>query len=175
MSNVQIIGGTFEKDYSESKEGMTLDHIHTIDDTATARLLAERRMGHSARLLMAVDSLEMQAWHREQIAQACGEEVDDRIVIVHGTDTKTDTGRYLDSHLEHNKTIVLTGAMRPNSLKVTDGPDNLDLALWASAQLPRGVWIAMNGLILRPGNARKNYETYRFEPREDGPYLNLAA
>lgn len=171
MSHVISIGGTFEKGYNRSIEGLDFSHIHTIDDTATSKLLADRRMGHTAELLMAIDSTQMTASERDRVYRASMDEPEERTVIVHGTDTMAITARFLRDRNVGSKTVILTGSMTPWAFKVTDAPDNLDLALYASMQMPSGVWIAGNGLVLHPNNAYKNYSTFRFESLDGTPSL----
>jgi L-asparaginase len=51
----------------------------------------------------------------------------------------------------------------PARIRASDAPFNLGFALAAASLLPNGVWVAMNGLILRWDQIRKNREAGLFE------------
>ena len=115
--------------------------------------------------LFALDSLEMQASHRLKIKQACSESTEDRIVIVHGTDTLCDTAEVLGvSSLD--KTIVLVGAMIPYEVSNSDALFNLGFAMAAAQLCTPGVYIAMNGQIFLWDKVKKNREAGVFERHE---------
>ena len=62
-----------------------------------------------------------------------------------------------------DKTIVLTGAMRPASFKHGDAEFNIGGAVIAAQSLPAGVYIVMNGRVFDPSSVRKNGALNRFE------------
>jgi L-asparaginase len=62
-----------------------------------------------------------------------------------------------------DKTIVMTGAMRPYKLGSSDGFFNLGSAVAFAQTLPNGVFIAMNGRYYHWDNVRKNKSTGCFE------------
>jgi len=111
---------------------------------------------------MMLDSLEMTDKDREKILKACGETLEDKIVITHGTDTMTLTGEYL-AKAQLNKTIVLSGAMIPYSFGSSDGFFNLGSAIAFAQVLQKGVYIAMNGTYFLWNEVKKNRQTGFFE------------
>ncbi len=74
------------------------------------------------------------------------------LVITHGTDTLEETAYFLVAvlpvHLQLIKPVVLTGAMRPASVRDADGPQNLrDAVTVAQTTGARGVMVVFAGQI----------------------------
>ena len=109
-----------------------------------------------------VDSLEMTDDDRAGIADRCAGVPEARLVVTHGTSTMGETARFLAARTIP-KTIVLTGAMRPHSLFVSDAGFNLGGALVAAQTLGAGVWAVMNGRVFAAEDVVKNAELGRFD------------
>jgi len=152
-------GGTFDKHYDELKGQLVFSQSVLPAVLARARLTQEVVFEP----LLALDSLEMQASHRQQIKQACSDSSEERIVIVHGTDTLCDTAEVL-GNAKLAKTIVLVGAMIPYEIANSDALFNLGFAIAAVKLSASGVFVAMNGQIFSWNEVRKNRETGLFEP-----------
>jgi L-asparaginase len=144
-------GGTFDKHYSPIAGSLGFAESHLPQITERMRLVEPI----VTQTLMLIDSLEMQDTHREQILRACQESTEDKIVIIHGTDTMAETGRVLGSS-SINKTIVLTGAMVPYEVTGSDALFNLGFAIGVARQTPNGVYIAMNARVHPWQTVRKN-------------------
>ena len=97
----------------------------------------------------------MTAADRRRILAACRRAPESRIVVTHGTDTMAETAAVLGRGIR-DKTIVLTGAMRPYRFGSSDGLFNLGSALSFAQALPPGVYIAMNGLVFSWDDVKKN-------------------
>ena len=71
-----------------------------------------------------------------------------KVIITHGTDTMKQTALTLsdDTRLA-DKTIVLTGAMKPEKFRDSDADFNVGMAVGAVQCLPPGVYIALNGVV----------------------------
>ena len=110
--------------------------------------------------LLRKDSLDITEADRELIARRVEADPSSKILITHGTDTMVETGRRLSSI--PGKTIVLTGAMQPAPFKYSDAQFNIGFAISALQTLPNGVYMAMNGNIIRPSKAKKIMEEDRF-------------
>jgi L-asparaginase len=153
-----ITGGTFDKRYDEIDGTLTLDHTHLPD------LLAEVRctLDVEIEINQLIDSLEMDSAHRQCVVESCRNCAAERIVITHGTDTMVETARQI-AEAGLDKTIVLTGAMRPYSFVHSDAMFNLGTALSGVQTLPCGVWIAMNGHLFAWDSVRKNRDKGLFE------------
>ena len=157
MDRVCLIttGGTIEKTYDE--ESGELSNRRSI----VRRMLQELRL-EDVRIeieeLMSKDSLYMDAADRDRVAATVKEVFEGSpgltgVVILHGTDTLTQTGeRILEALPEPPVPVVLTGAMRPFEMKRSDALQNLTEALFAARALPPGVYCAAHGRALRlPG------------------------
>lgn len=158
--NLRIIttGGTFDKRYDPISGRLVFKDSFVPAALARARITAEV----SFEPLLALDSLDMDNQHRQQICAACLRASEDRIVIVHGTDTAQQTAEVL-AHAALKKTIVLTGAMVPYDIANSDALFNLGFALAAARLLPAGVYIAMNAEIFTWDDVRKNRTAGVFE------------
>lgn len=153
-----ITGGTFDKEYNEITGQLYFKDTHMHDLLELGR----NKVPVEIRTLMMVDSLEMTDEDRELIAHQCNHSEENRIIITHGTDTMSETAKYLAQKVK-NKTIVLTGAMIPIKFGSSDGLFNLGSALAFAQTLPEGVYVAMNGRYFNWDNVRKNKQTGMFE------------
>lgn len=154
-------GGTFDKHYDELTGQLVFSQSVLPAVLARARLTLEVVFEP----LFALDSLEMQASHRLKIKQACSDSTEDRIVIVHGTDTLCDTAEVLGASTL-DKTIVLVGAMIPYEVSNSDALFNLGFAMAAAQLCAPGVYVAMNGQFFSWDKVKKNREAGVFERRE---------
>ncbi|MCL2541198.1 MAG: asparaginase [Nocardioidaceae bacterium] len=109
--------------------------------------------------VLAVDSLDMTEPDREQLCRAVEAVDGDLVLITHGTDTMAATARHLAEHLSpaaRSKVVVLTGAMQPAAMRVSDASYNLGTATAALQLLPPGVHIAMSGRVFRADEVVKD-------------------
>ena len=153
--------------------GGTLDKVH---DTATESLtFRKNRKSHMSELLkigrshlprqeviLMKDSLNMTEADRELILKSILAAHEHHIVLTHGTGTMENTAQYLDGKIG-NKTVVLTGAMRPFSLGKSDAGFNMGGAIVAAQTLTAGVYGVMNGRVFKANALRKNTKRGRFD------------
>lgn len=155
-----ITGGTIDKDYQTTSGELVFSQTHL------KALLQEANctLNVDSQVLMLKDSLEMISSDRQQIVEACLATESQQIVITHGTDTMVESAlTLLDETKLAEKTIVLTGAMRPYMLGKSDASFNVATALTA-VQLSRpGVYIAMNGQVFTADKVQKNRQAGLFE------------
>ena len=151
-------GGTFDKHYDPLDGKLVFGDSVLPDALRRARLTVP----YVFQPLMALDSLDMQDAHRQEILQASSASPENRIVIVHGTDTMRDTADVL-ARAVMNKTIVLTGAMVPYDVADSDALFNLGFAIAAAQLSASGVWVAMNGQVFAWNEVRKNRAAGVFE------------
>lgn len=158
-----ITGGTIDKNYQETLGELvfTQSYIPEVLQQANSQLDIK------VHTLMLKDSLEMSHTDRSAILQACIDSTAEQMVITHGTDTMVQTAQLLESAFTEsrlvNKTIVLTGAMRPFKLGNSDASFNLASALMAAQLATPGVYIAMNGRLFTANNVNKNTQLGIFE------------
>jgi L-asparaginase len=162
---VRIIntGGTFNKRY----DPVAGELFVPADDAAVERAVAS--MGANLQILLSgtlyKDSLEMDDADRDLLCEIAAKVAEERIVVVHGTDTMDKSAAALARWLGegHGKRVVLTGAMVPFAIDPVEATANLATAVTATGFLEPGVYIAMHGLVLPHDRIRKNRELGRFE------------
>lgn len=149
MSIIRIIqaGGSIDKDYLD----IDGDHGYnfSIGEGAAWHSIAGRaKLSYSVGFTSVCrkDSLEMDSNDREEIRKAVRNCTERKVVILHGTSTIHKTAEVLAS-IPH-KTIVLTGAMKPETFRDSDADFNVGMAFGAVQLLPKGVYIALNGTVV---------------------------
>tara|TARA_Y100000816_G_C26009310_1_gene527646 strand:- start:371 stop:862 length:492 start_codon:yes stop_codon:yes gene_type:complete len=155
---VFVTGGTFDKEYNEISGELYFKDTHIREILELGRAQLEVKI----KRLMLIDSLNMTNKERSVILKNCISVKDKTIVITHGTDTMTETAKFL-ARENLKKTIVLTGAMIPYKFGSSDGLFNLGCALAFVQVLSHGVYIAMNGKYFRWDKVQKNKESGKFE------------
>jgi|TARA_R100001244_G_scaffold6593_26_gene8248 L-asparaginase len=156
MIDIFTTGGTIDKVYFDALSE------YQIGATALPDILAENNVfvPHRVTQLMRKDSLELTDADRAAIHEAVAASDADKILVTHGTDTMVDTARVLSDI--GGKTIVLTGAMQPATLRNSDAEFNVGFALAATQTLPPGIYIAMNGEVFDPAKVHKDRSAHRF-------------
>lgn len=154
-----ITGGTFDKHYDELKGKLTFKDSHLPEILRIVRAT----IPYELEINQMIDSLEMQMSNRISILESCRTTPEDKIIIIHGTDTMAETAQVLgDAGIA--KRIVLTGAMIPYSVSNSDAIFNLGCSFMAVQLSSPGVYIVMNGKIFSWDNVRKNKQKGIFEP-----------
>ncbi|MCL1886559.1 MAG: asparaginase [Betaproteobacteria bacterium] len=151
-------GGTFDKQYNpiEGSLGFAQSQV--------PRMLEQGRVRFPFvfEALPLLDSLDMTDVDRERVLQACIQAPEEKILIVHGTDTMQETALVL-AMASLEKTIVLTGSMIPYQIAGSDAFFNLGFAFGVVQMLQPDVYIAMNGNIFKWDDVRKNRSEGIFE------------
>tara|TARA_B100001057_G_scaffold83700_1_gene79440 strand:- start:102 stop:587 length:486 start_codon:yes stop_codon:yes gene_type:complete len=160
--NIAILttGGTFDKIYFDANSE------YSIGDPCISSILDEGNVTSEFRIrsILKKDSLDINQKERELIKKSVIECEEEKIIIIHGTDTMVETAKFLEEIKD--KTIVLTGSMQPARFKKTDAIFNSGFAFAAALSLENGVYIAMNGKIFNSSNVRKNIDLGRFEGKD---------
>ena len=153
-------GGTFDKVYFDANSE------YSIGDPCITSILDEGNVNSDYRIqsILKKDSLDITSKERQIIKNSVQECAEERIIIIHGTDTMVETAKSLEDIKD--KTIVLTGAMQPARFKKTDAIFNSGFALAAAQILEYGVYITMNGMVFHSDNVKKNIDLEKFETKD---------
>ncbi|MEM8883497.1 MAG: asparaginase domain-containing protein [Planctomycetota bacterium] len=145
-------GGTVEKTYNEL-EGVLHNEVSVLDIMLASLQLEGVDIVRVP--LMNKDSLDMSDEDHTLIARTAESmgAGHDGVVVVHGTDTLSDTGERMVELLgTPNVPIVITGAMRPYMVRHTDAIQNVTEALLSVQIVEPGVYVAMHNQVLKfPG------------------------
>jgi len=162
MQKILILntGGTFNKVYNQllgqlevSKNNDAIEKIVSVSFRENVDITIKG--------ILYKDSLELTDADREIMVEAIKDY--EKIIIVHGTDTMDVTALYLSLNAK-NKTIVLTGAMRPFSIEPVEPTSNLSTAVqFIQNTCEKGVYIGMHGLVCEHHKLKKNRQTGKFE------------
>ena len=153
------VGGTIDKVYFDALSRYEIGDPNIKDILQNARV----NFDYEIESLLKKDSLDMTAQDRLIVLKAVQNELNDKIIITHGTDTMIETATALSPI--KGKTIVLTGAMEPAKFKSSDAVFNLGSAVAAVQILPFGVYLAISGKIFTPDNVQKNRDRKQFEEK----------
>ena len=145
-------GGTFEKIYDPLTGQLIFKNSCLNELVDRSRVTQET----TTETILLKDSLDMTDKDRELILSKINLDPLEQIIIIHGTDTMIETAKFLMSKTDPNKTIVITGAMVPYSLKNSYAFFNFGSALMSLRSLTAGVWIVMNGRCFKPNKVIKN-------------------
>lgn len=152
-------GGTIDKFYSVAG---TLDIGEPAAHDVLSRVLTDIRF--DIRALIGKDSLDMTDEDRAELVAALNAIEHDQVLITHGTDTMSESARYIAEHAElGSKVVVLTGAMQPAVMAHSDAGFNLGAAISALNLLEPGVYISMSGRIFPAHTVRKDRARGIFE------------
>jgi len=150
-------GGTIDKVYFDALS------TYQIGDPQVVTVLKGANIDFEYGLEAACqkDSLELTDADRADIRRRVAAAPERCILITHGTDTMTETAKWLADIPE--KVIVFTGAMQPARFGASDAVFNIGCAIGAVQIAPSGIYIAMNGRVHAANTVRKNRALGRFE------------
>lgn len=152
-------GGTFNKRYNPLSGEVEVPY----DNTAIETILESNLSQYDLAAVMYKDSLDMDINDRKILASIIMESSDDSFLIIHGTDTMSETAEFLSTIFEDRK-IVITGAMRPFEIDKVEASVNLGYSIgFLKAQEKNGVYICMNGYIEPWDKIKKNALKGQFE------------
>ena len=160
--SILTTGGTIDKTYNEF-EGNLLNTRTVFDEILAHLRLPDLFIRHVA--VLHKDSLDITKEDRRTILKAVRDALphSDGIIILHGTDSLSVTGEFLDAELpDLDKPVVMTGAMRPYEFRDSDALQNVTEALFAVRILDPGVYVVMHNRALRFPGVKKDARTLTF-------------
>jgi L-asparaginase len=158
-------GGTIDKTYDET-DG-SLRNVRSVLEGILEQLrLPMLAVTHVP--VMSKDSLEMTPEDRQKILEAVrAAAIDhDGVIVIHGTDTLTETGDHLQQNLvDLSVPVIMTGAFRPWEFRDTDALQNVTESLFAARLLAPGVYVVIHGRALAFPGVFKNRGRRTFSRR----------
>lgn len=152
-------GGTIDKVHDLVRESLVFDREV---GSCVPHILAQARADYPrVEQLMTLDSLDMIDADRQQLVEAILAAPERKFVITHGTGTMGVTARYIAERVK-DRTVILTGSMRPYSLGRSDAGFNLGGAVVAAQICAPGIYGVMNGRVIEATQLEKNRTTGKF-------------
>lgn len=156
-------GGTIEKVYDESLGSLE------NRDSQLHRIISRLRLPHteiSHHSIMNKDSANMNDFDRESIRQKIlhWQEYSHPIIVIHGTDTMTDSARFCEEKIQNCKVpVIFTGAMKPLGFENSDALQNVTEVFIAARLLSPGFYISFHSHVFPASKVRKNVLKGTFE------------
>jgi len=154
-------GGTIDKLYHDQLSEYQVGEPQIAEFLRKASVTRDFQV----RSLLRKDSLDLTDRDRERIREVVVRDESDHIIVTHRTDTMVATAKELRGIPD--KVIVLVGAMQPACHRTSDAAVNIGFAMAAAQLLAPGVYLAMNGRVFDPCEARKNRDHNHFETLSD--------
>ncbi|MDQ7059586.1 MAG: asparaginase domain-containing protein [Sulfurimonas sp.] len=152
-------GGTLNKRYNTLNGELEVP----VDNIAIENILDTVHIKYNVAGVIYKDSLDMDINDRKMLASIIMESKEDTFIIIHGTDTMSESAEFLDEIFEDRK-IILVGAMKPFEIEAIESSLNLGMAIgFAKAIDSFGVFICMNGYVEQCSKIKKNRLKARFE------------
>ncbi len=153
-------GGTFNKRYNPlkgelevPKDSIALDGILKYFYNLEYELIN----------IIHKDSLDILDCDRKDIVKTIKNSNQDKILIIHGTDTMDKTAEFLNQNIIDKK-ILLTGAMVPFNIDGIEASANLSMSIgYLLNVLEEGIYISMHGLVDNYKKVYKNREVGVFQ------------
>jgi len=159
--NITIIntGGTFNKRYNPIKGQLEVPS----DNIALDKIIQScHNVTFEIKNVVSKDSLDMTDIDRQTITDAVIESKNEKIIIIHGTDTVDLTSTFLKEQVK-NKKIVFTGAMIPMSIDEVEATMNFSMALgFLNADINEGIYLAMHGVVVDASKLKKDKSVGKF-------------
>lgn len=152
-------GGTFNKRYNPINGELEVP----FDNRAVEEILKNSSPKYNLAGVVYKDSLEMDMDDRKILADIIRESTQEKIILIHGTDTMHLSAEFFDEVFD-DKIIILTGAMKPYEIDNKEASFNLGMALgFSKAVSTPGIYICMNGLVDEFKKIEKNRDIGKFE------------
>ena len=157
-----ITGGTIDSFYNGIKDTVEcLEHSVIPDYLKSIKMPFEIETTE----ICMKDSRQITNKDRESLLEKISNSKAENILITHGTYTLPDTARYLEANMERkDRKIILTGSMIPlPGFSPSDAGFNLGFAIASFQNIQSGVYVAMNGRLLKANEAIKLISEGKFD------------
>ncbi len=156
-------GGTFNKRYNPIKGALEVPK----DNKALDKIISScHNVEFEIKNIVSKDSLDMTDEDRQIITDAVKQSTNDKIIIIHGTDTVDLTSAFLKTQITNRK-IVFTAAMIPMSIDEVEATMNFSQALgFLSADIEDGIYLAMHGVVVDASKLVKDKSIGKFLIKE---------
>ncbi len=152
-------GGTFNKVYNPLNGKLEVPY----NNDAIQTILSSFESKYDLAGVVYKDSLDMTLNDRKMLASIIMESKDDVFVIIHGTDTISETAEFL-SGIFDDRAIVLVGAMKPFEIDNIEASVNLGMAIgFANGVEEYDIYICMSGFVEPWDNIKKNTKFGKFQ------------
>ena len=156
-----ITGGTIDSYYDGTKDTAVSNEYSIVPKfVKILRLYEECEFTE----VCMKDSRDLNETDRKDILEAVIKSKSKRIIITHGTYTLPDTARYVEANLkDHGKVVIFVCSMIPlEGFTPTDAGFNIGYAVAKSQELPKGIYVCMNGRLFAPDEVVKILSEGRF-------------
>ena len=138
-------GGTFNKRYNPIKGQLEVPS----DNIALDKIIKSCfNVEFDIKNIVSKDSLDFTQEDRKTILENIINSENDKIIIIHGTDTVDLTAKFIEDKIE-NKKVVFTGAMVPMSIDEVEATMNFSQAIgFLNASIRNGIYLSMHGSVI---------------------------
>ena len=152
-------GGTFNKRYNPIKGQLEVP----TDNIALDKIVKScHNVEFDIKNIVSKDSLEFTQEDRETILENILNSKNDKIIIIHGTDTVDLTSKFIEDKIAGKK-VVFTGAMVPMSIDEVEATMNFSLAMgFLNATIENGIYLSMHGVVVEYFKLLKNRSLGQF-------------
>ena len=152
-------GGTFNKRYNP-----ILGQLEVPSDNIALDKIVKScfNIEFEIRNIVSKDSLDFTQEDREIILENIINSENDKIIIIHGTDTVDLTAKFIEDKIQGKK-IVFTGAMVPMSIDEVEATMNFSQAIgFLNAPIENGIYLSMHGSVIEHSKLKKDRSVGQF-------------
>ena len=152
-------GGTFNKRYNPITGQLEVPS----DNIALDKIIKSCfNVEFDIKNIVSKDSLDFTQEDRKTILENIINSENDKIIIIHGTDTVDLTAKFIEDKIE-NKKVVFTGAMVPMSIDEVEATMNFSQAIgFLNASIRNGIYLSMHGVVVEHSKLKKDRSVGQF-------------
>jgi L-asparaginase len=152
-------GGTFNKRYNPISGQLEVPSDNIALDKIVKSCF---NIEFEIRNIVSKDSLDFTQEDRETVLENIINSENDKIIIIHGTDTVDLTAKFIEDKIEGKK-IVFTGAMVPMSIDEVEATMNFSQAIgFLNAPIKNGIYLSMHGSVIEHSKLKKDRSVGQF-------------